>query len=244
MIAGYERHSPSKLNLFAECPSMWVVEYLIGERQPVGAPAHRGSAVEDGVSHGLSDLSAPLRDCIEVAERKYDSLMALSGDPRHEKYRETIGDMVTAALAELREYGKPDGMQGLVEWRPEGLKLPIVGYYDYQWTRHGIVADLKTTERMPSEIKLGHARQVSLYVGGGNMAGHLIYCTPRKLEAYKLENAQEHREQLRKIAVIVEELLSLSDDPRYYLKLFAPALDSFYFNTPEARAMAYRLWGI
>jgi len=131
-----------------------------------------------------------------------------------------------------------------VSWQPEDLKLPIVGYYDYQWTRHGIVADLKTTERMPSEIKLGHARQVSLYVGGGNMAGHLIYCTPRKLEAYKLENAQEHREQLRKIAVIVEELLSLSDNPRYYLKLFAPALDNFYFNTPEARAMAYRLWGI
>lgn len=223
---------------------MFVIEYLIGERQQVGAPAHRGSAVEDGVSHGLSDLTAPLRDCIEVAQIKYDSLMALSGDPRREKYRETVSDMVTSALKELREYGKPDGMQGLVEWKPEGLKLPIVGYYDYQWTRHGIVADLKTTERMPTEIKINHARQVSLYVGGSNMAGHLIYCTPKKLEAYRLENAQEHREQLRKIAVIVESLLTLSDDPRYYLKLFAPALDSFYFNTPEARATAYRLWGI
>lgn len=244
MIAAYERHSASKLNLFAACPSMFVVQYLIGEPQAVGAPAHRGSAVEDGVSYGLKNLDAPLRDCIEVAQIKYDSLSVLSGDPRHEKYRETLGDMVTAALKELREYGKPDGMQGLVEWQPEGLKLPIVGYYDYQWAKKGMLADLKTTERMPSEIKISHARQVALYAASDNLDARLIYVTPKKLEPYRLENALAHREALRKIAMIVENLLTLSDDPAYYLTLFAPDLESFYWNTPEARATAYRLWGI
>ena len=244
MIAGYERHSPSKLNLFAECPSMWVVEYLIGERQPVGAPAHRGSAVEDGVSHGLSDLSAPLRDCIEVAERKYDSLMALSGDPRHEKYRETIGDMVTAALAELREYGKPDGMQGLVEWQPEGLKLPIVGYYDYEWSHHGILGDLKTTEKMPSQIKVGHARQVSLYAESDNIDARLIYCTPTRLEVYGLENVRRHRDALHKIALSVEKFLALSDDPEFFVSITVPDLDSFYWANPPARQLAYEIWGV
>src|SRR4249920_3254757 len=170
MIPTYTRHSASKLNLYAECPSMFVAEYIIGEKQSVGSPAHRGVAVEDGVSHGLNDLDAPMKDCVEVAHQKYDTLSALSGDPRREKYRETIADMVKTALKELRGYGKPDGMQGLVEWKPEGLKLSIVGYYDYQWTRHHILADLKTSERMPSEIKTGHARQVSLYAAA-NGAG-------------------------------------------------------------------------
>jgi hypothetical protein len=244
MIPTYTRHSASKLNLYAECPSMFVAEYIIGEKQSVGSPAHRGVAVEDGVSHGLNDLDAPLKDCIEVAHMKYDTLSALSGDPRREKYRETIADMVRTALKELRGYGKPDSMQGLVEWEPDGLRLPIVGYYDYQWTQHRMLADLKTSERMPSEIKIGHARQVALYAASANVDAHLIYVTPRKLEAYKLENVLEHREALRKIAMKVENLLSLSDDPAYYLTLFAPALDAFYFNNPEARAMAYRLWSI
>ncbi|HXT26162.1 MAG TPA: PD-(D/E)XK nuclease family protein [Candidatus Eisenbacteria bacterium] len=244
MIPTYLRHSASKLNLYAECPSMFIAEYVIGEKQSVGSPAHRGVAVEDGVSHGLNDLDASLKDCVDVAHMKYDTLSALSGDPRREKYRETIADMVKTALKELRGYGKPDGMQGLVEWKPEGLKLPIVGYYDYQWSQHGMLADLKTTERMPSEIKIGHARQVALYAASDNLDARLIYVTPRKLETYRLENVLAHREALRKIAVNVENLLSLSDNPAYYLTLFAPALDSFYWGNPEARATAYKLWGI
>ena len=57
------------------------------------------------------------------------------------------------------------GVQGFVEWKPADLKYPIVGYYDFIWEDHGIIVDLKTTERMPSEIKIPHARQVSLYCG-------------------------------------------------------------------------------
>ena len=244
MIATYERHSASKLNLFSACPSMFVVEYLIGERQAVGAPAHRGSAVEDGVSYGLKNLDAPLHDCIEVAQIKYDSLSVLSGDPRHEKYRETLGGMVTAALKELREYGKPDGMQGLVEWKPEGLKLPIVGYYDYEWSHHGILGDLKTTEKMPSQIKVGHARQVSLYAESDNIDARLIYCTPTRLEVYGLENVRRHRDALHKIALSVENFLALSDDPEFFVNITVPDLDSFYWANPPARQLAYEIWGV
>lgn len=244
MIATYERHSASKLNLFSACPSMFVVEYLIGERQAVGAPAHRGSAVEDGVSYGLKNLDAPLHDCIEVAQIKYDSLSVLSGDPRHEKYRETLGGMVTAALKELREYGKPDGMQGLVEWKPEGLKLPIVGYYDYQWDEHGILADLKTTEKMPSSIKFSHARQVAHYAVSDNIDARLIYLTPKKLEVYRLENVRQHRESLAQIARAVENFLDISDDHDALKRWVLPNLDSFYWNTPQLRQRAYEIWNI
>jgi hypothetical protein len=39
----------------------------------------------------------------------------------------------------------------------------IVGYFDYEWQQHGIIVDLKTTEKLPSSIKIPHARQVALY---------------------------------------------------------------------------------
>jgi len=78
-----------------------------------------------------------------------------------------------------------------------------------------LLADMKTTERMPSEIKIGHARQVALYAASDNLDARLIYVTPRKLETYRLENVLAHREALRKIAMKVENLLSLSDESRH-----------------------------
>ena len=102
MIASYERHSPSKLNLFNADPAMFFLQYVLGEEQPVNALMARGSGVEDGVTHGLTDLAAPVKECAEVALTTYDGRMALSGDLRREKCRDTIPDMVATALTELR----------------------------------------------------------------------------------------------------------------------------------------------
>jgi len=88
----FERHSPSSLNLFCASPSMFVLERIIGRRQPVGSPAHRGTAVEDGVTAGLMDLQKPLEECCAVAFKTYDRITALSGDKRREEYRTTIPD--------------------------------------------------------------------------------------------------------------------------------------------------------
>ena len=242
MIPTYVRHSPSKLNLFCAQPSMFVLEYVLGVKQPVGVHAHRGVAVEDGVTYGLKYPSAHLDDCRHVAQVKYDTLTALSGDPRREKFRETVPDMVATAVKQLRLYGVPTGTQEAVEWRPPELKLPIFGYLDYRWDQHGIVADLKTTERMPSEIKIPHARQVALYTVSEATHAHLIYVTPKKLESYLLENIDAHRGALASVARRVENFLALSDDPEYFLSITAPDLESFYWGNPEARELAFRHW--
>ena len=238
-----ERHSPSSLNLFAASPAMFVLERVLGLKQPVGAPAHRGTAVEAGVAQGLLDPEATLEACVETATVKYDTLMALSPDQRKEKYRAGIPGMVSQALDELRPYGVPSGTQGFVTWHPEGLKHPIVGFYDFMWADSGLIIDLKTSEKMPSEIKIAHARQVSLYAMSDNMDARLTYATPKKITTFRLENVREHREALLRIARNVEEFLSLSEDPQYFLKITAPDLDSFYWDGP-ARQVAYEHWRI
>jgi hypothetical protein len=244
MIPLYVRHSPSSLNLFAAEPAMFVLERVIGIKQPVGAPAHRGTAVEAGVTIGLQEPGAALKDCVDLALARYDVLMAMSPDPRRDKYREPIPGMVETAIKALRKYGVPTGVQGFVEWKPSELQLPVVGYYDFEWAKDGIIADLKTTERMPSEIKTGHARQVALYAASDNTVAHLIYVTPKKLEPYKLENVFAHRNALLNIAKRVENFLSLSNDPKYFLTITVPDLDSFYWNDPLSRQLAFEYWGI
>lgn len=243
MISTYTRHSPSACNLFAASPAMFVLEKVLGQRQPVGAPAHRGTAVEHGVTIGLMDPAAAIETCTKEAQTKYDTVSALSGDPRRADYRETIPAMVEMALKELRPYGVPSGTQGFVEWKPEGLTLPIVGYYDFEWADHGVIVDLKTTERMPSSVKIGHARQVALYASD-NADARLSYITPKKATTYRLENKREHREALRQIAINIERFLSLSDDPQFFVGITAPDVESYFWASPAARQLAFEHWKI
>lgn len=237
-----ERHSPSSLNLFCASQSMWVLEKILGRRQPVGSPAHRGTAVEDGVTVGLLNPDATLESCVEVALKKYDTITALSGDRRREDYRATIPDMVKSALTELRPYGVPSHTQGFVEWRPDGLKYPIVGYFDYHWEHHNITVDLKTTEKLPSQIKIPHARQIALYVRSNNADARASYVTPKKRATYRVENIDAHRTALHQIALRVERFLSLSDDPEFFLSITAPDYESFYWSGP-ARQIGFEKWG-
>jgi hypothetical protein len=123
------------------------------------------------------------------------------------------------------------------------LRLPIVGYFDFEWEQHGIIVDLKTTGKMPS-IKIAHARQVALYASSDNMDARLTYCTPKKCATYRLENVREHRDALYQIARRVEQFLALSDDPEFFKSITVPDLDSFYWSGPAARQLAFEHWKI
>ena len=46
-------------------------------------------------------------------------------------------------------------------WMIDGLLVPIVGYSDAEFDRHGLIVDIKTSFALPSEIKTKHARQVA-----------------------------------------------------------------------------------
>jgi hypothetical protein len=240
----YLRHSPSALNLFAASPALFVLEKLLGHRQPGNAPMHRGTAVEDGVTFGLMNPEASYEDCTAVAFTKYDTISALSGDARREDYRKTIPDMVTMALKELRPYGIPSDYQKPVTWQPDGLKYPIFGYLDYHWADHNITVDLKTTEKMPSAVKVPHARQVSLYVTSNNAAARVSYITPKKHATYAIDNVDAHRKALHQMALRCEAFLALSEDPQFFINITVPDLESFYWTGPETRQLAFEHWGI
>jgi hypothetical protein len=235
-------YSPSSLNLFCASPSMFVLEKVIGRRQPVGVPAYRGTAVEAGVTAGLMEPEKPVDECIAVAHAKYDAITALSLDARRAQYRADVGPMVTAALEELRPYGVPSETQGKIEWQPEGLSVPILGYFDFHWADHNITIDLKTTEKMPSAVKIPHARQVALYVSSNNADARVSYVTPKKRITYRVDNIDDHRKALHQIALRCEQFLALSDDPEFFTRITAPDFESFYWGGP-ARQVGFEMWG-
>lgn len=250
MTSAYERHgmkhlSVAKLNRFQNEPGLTIIEDLLGKRLAVGCAAHRGNAVEAGIFMGLNNLDAPLEDCVEHALKEFDRLSALSGDPNREKERKAIPSMVQHGLVELRPYGKPSHYQQEVMWEHPDLPIPVKGFIDLRWEEHGILADLKTTGRIPSEITDAHARQVASYgfALSDNLDLRVTYVSDKRAITYKLENARQHLDGLIKIAQALEKFLSISDDPMELAKYVAPSFDSFYWKDPAARRVGFEVWG-
>lgn len=245
-IHGITHLSPSSCNTYAASPAAFVLDKLLKRKQEVGPAAHRGSATESGIALGLT-TDADEATCVKHADEEFWRLTAMSNDPRREKERAAVGEMVKVGLKELRSYGKPTSTQGKIEYRIDGLQVPLLGFYDFEWSNHKILVDLKTTHAMPSQIKIPHARQVALYVGSKGEPGwspRLFYVTPKKSAVYQLENVDEHLRALTNIAKAIQTFLSVSDDPMELASMVVPDLDSFYFNDPATRQAAFEIWKI
>ena len=246
----FERHgiqhlSPSTCSLFTGSPAMFVLEKLLKRRQPVGPAAHRGTATETGIVHGLTE-GATVGECVVKALAQFDQLTALLPGQKTEKERANIPGMISEGLKELLPYGKPTATQGKIEYKFDGLDVPFIGYSDLEWGQHGILTDIKTTNAMPSAIKVAHARQVALYAAaqGNNISPRVTYVTPKKSVTYLLENAEKHLDDLRLIGMTIQRFLAKSDDPLELASLLVPDVDSFYFSDPAVRREAFKVWGI
>jgi hypothetical protein len=247
-VNAFERHgiahlSPSSIATFAAQPALWIMEKLLKKRGPVGCAAHRGSAAEAGIAHGLINPDAPVEDCQAIALREYDRLTALSGDPRRAKERDAVPAIVAAGLPALRPYGVPDGVQVKVERRLEGVPVPVIGFIDFRWGQHGMLLDLKTQLRLSSEISETHARQVALYAHSTNDKAGICYATPQKVGIYALEDAAQHTAAMTNIAQRMERFLSVSADAQELAGIVVPDFGSFWWSDPHTRAMGKEIFG-
>jgi hypothetical protein len=248
-----EHLSASSLNLWAAQPALWVMERLIGRRAPPGITAARGRAVEHGVHLGLSNPRLLLDDCIEGAEREFIRQTALSSDPRREEERKKLSGWVRGALAELRQYGTPDGYQEKIEVRLDDIAIPLVGYIDWRFSDHGLIVDLKTTERFPSHIGDSHGRQGALYASAhGNFGMRFAYAKPapgktdpRQVTVYEMsgDDIRRHLSALRAIVLSLGRFLAVSTDARELAGLIVPDFDSFWWSEPSARAAGREVFG-
>ena len=236
--------SPSSCNRYAASPALFVMEKVLKRSSPVGVGAYRGTAAESGIAHGLQNPTASLQECVQIAVDQFRSLSALSTDPRLDREVDNLPGYVETGLAALKPYGAPTSLQGAVEYNVDGLSVPIIGYFDFEFAQSNLLIDLKTSGTLSSKISTSHARQVALYSTVRQVDARIAYVTPKKSAVYGLENVGEHMKALVNIAFAIQKFLSLSADPQELAALVVPDLDSFYFNDPLTRTAAYDIWGI
>jgi hypothetical protein len=239
---GIDHLSVSSINLFASAPGIWVMERLLGRAAPVGACAHRGTAVETGIVEVLNGAS--LTDGIHLAKARFSELTAFSTDPRKEKERAALADMVKQGVGLLAPWGKPDRIQCEKKWSIDGLAVPIIGYSDAEYDTHGLIVDIKTSFALPNQIRSTHARQVASYVGTANVAGAVAYVTHRKSALLHVEDVQGHIAALSRQALSLQRFISLSADPLELASMLSVDSDSFLLADPRARRAAWEVFGV
>jgi hypothetical protein len=250
---GIDHLSASSLNLWATEPAVWAMERLLGHRSPPSALMARGRAVEHGVHAGLLDPAQSIDACAAQAVKAFDRDMALVPDDRRDSEREAIPGYVACGLAELRQYGIPTAYQDRVELRLDDVPVPIIGFIDWRFDDHGLIVDLKTSERLPSAISLSHARQGAIYARAhGNYGMRFAYVKPaagkkdgRAVVVYELERIDIERQlvALRQIALRLGRFLALSSDPAELCGLIVPDYERFHWTNPITRARGAEIYG-
>lgn len=242
-LHGITHLSASSINAYATDLGLWCMERLMKMKTQVGCAAHRGTAIEAGVSAGLLDPSLPIEVAQAIAIQEYAKLTAFSSDPKREQEREAVEPSVAVAIDELRKYGIPDMVQYKIEKRLPDVSIPLIGYIDFGWSQHGIILDLKTALKLSSTIANGHARQVAGYIYETNFEGRVCYTTPKKLAVYQLTDAERRINEVVQIAHRMNKFLSLSSDAKELTSIIVPNYDHFFWNNSVTRENGRLLYG-
>lgn len=252
-LHGLRHHSASSLKAYAAQPALWVMERLLGHKSPKSALMVRGLATEEGAHFALTNPDADLDDALAVAWTRYDRDMAFSTDPRRDSERALVEGYLKHAVEALRPYGVPSSVQDRIEIRLEGVTLPLIGYTDFTFDQHGVVVDLKTTDKLPTSIKPSDALGQAAYQRAKpNYQMHVVYVRhkPTKtgdkaIAAYEMtpDEARYHLHALTEIAKRLERFLSLSDDPQELARLVVPDYGHFYWSNPQTREAGRAVFG-
>jgi hypothetical protein len=188
---GFEKHgidhlSASNINLWANAPDVWVMQYLYGKRTAMGPAPWRGICVEDAVVEIL--LGGKETEALDRAMEKFNSRFMIA-DEAIAREADRIAPMVQIAVAELQQYGKPEFPEDerqekiSITAKGDGWAIPVIGFLDLVYPDHGLVIDLKTTGRIPSAMSAEHQLQRAIYAkakGKGNMAVKFLYVSEKK----------------------------------------------------------------
>lgn len=222
---GFEQHglmhsSASQINQFAEAPHMWVAQYLFNKRTPFGAAAKAGVLAEEAIvnviAKGFTEEQA-----ITSAVNEYRKFTALRATDSEVKRGEALEGMIQQGVAELKQYGTPefDGVDNYGKLKQKkveifcngnGWRLPIIGFIDLYFPKHGKIIDLKTTMKMPSAMSDSHLRQACIYQTAkefSNQSVEFLYLTGKKAQTFPCPPTADTLANIKNILNRQEELL-------------------------------------
>lgn len=237
---GFEKHgikhlSPSSINLWTNAPDVWVAQYLFGKRGPMSAAAMRGICTEDAVVAVLQGKNAD--GALDQALEKFDQTFPI-GNEKTTKERAMIQPCMELAVQELEQYGEPEfpeeGQEKIsITAKTDDYEIPVIGYLDLVFPKHGVVIDLKTTGRCPSVMSAEHQLQRAIYQKAkGNQIVKFLYVTPKKTNLLEDGDPSEILRRT-KIQITRMERFLRSGNARDVASVIPVNPNTFYWNGAE-----------
>lgn len=237
---GFEKHgikhlSPSSINLWTNAPDVWVAQYLFGKRGPMSAAAMRGICTEDAVVAVLQGKNAD--GALDAALEKFDQTFPI-GDEKTTKERAMIQPCMELAVQELEHYGEPEfpeeGQEKIsITAKTDDYEIPVIGYLDLCFPKHGVVIDLKTTGRCPSVMSAEHQLQRAIYQKAkGNQIVKFLYVTPKKTNLLEDGDPSEILRRTKTQITRMERFLR-SGNARDVASVIPVNPNTFYWNGAE-----------
>jgi len=244
-IHGVNHLSPSSINEYINNPTHWILR-VSGFTENLGIPAFwRGTAVDNAIEKSLFDMRLSEKSIVEYAvdifdQHEYD---AMNGKLLYKKEkavneRKLLQQYIKIAVPFFRQLGKPIKSQGKIKLEFEEIPVPVIGYYDLYY--EGIVRDIKTTSRMPSNLPQSYSRQLSIYGTALDAVPLVDYVyatkTTQEVRTVPVDNVEEHMTVVRRACNSMMKLLSYSDDIKEVASLLVPDLDDWRWSNREKQA--------
>lgn len=248
---GMEHSSPSSINMFAAAPCAWLAKYLFGHKFKFSLAARAGVIAEDAVVNILAN-GWTQEKATEEALKAYHKACAFGASDADLKRGEAITGMIDNAISELKQYGQPEfteqligtGKQKKIELtcNGDGWKLPVIGFLDLDYPKHGLTIDLKTTMRLPSEMSDEHMRQGAIYKASkGNHAVRFLYVSGKSFKWHEIENHVPILGEVKTLLNRQERFLRLGD--RDLLQSIVPVNSGSYYWTGD-EDLRRKIYGI
>jgi len=244
--------SPSQL--LTSTPS-WIFKYLhLGKERRnivVGENAALGSAVHSAIQNVLCGI--PTYDAAREAQIEFDMHDANEDNAKRIKFRGIIPQMIQNGVDTLLENGFFAALpEEKITTRLDGINVDVIGYVDLVVPKT-IFCEMKT--KAPRKTKLlkdgsqgwskgtlpkvpdkNHIMQLAIYQKALKITPSICYIneaeavlfTPFNCEELKAENLAKCVEEMRQKALVRQNLLKLSDDPKVLASIVDPEWDHPY----------------
>lgn len=245
--------------MWANAPCAWIAKYLCGKKFKFSHAARAGVLAEDAVVAVLS-MGMSAEDAIKAAQKDYAKAIALGCSDADTKRGESIKGMIEMALAELAPYGEPEFNKEPIQiidnnlslekkqkkisinCKGDGWELPVIGYLDFHYPQHGLVVDLKTTMRLPSEMSDEHTRQGAIYKQAmGNHTTKFLYVSGKGCKWHEIGETLPVLQEIKSILNRQERFLRAG--PLEFLKSIVPVNASSYYWSDDSE-LRKELYGI
>ena len=246
--------SAFSINLFIQSPAMWYINYLKGIRGDTNAAMIRGQVTEEAGEEAIKN-NTPVYKSIETATKEYkDRIKTLkkekllnADEVKEKKELENLPQFVTHAVAHYNRLGKAE-YQEKIEYHPDWSPVPIIGYCDMVFHEEGIVRDLKTTAKKPSEITDSINRQLSIYStaldGYVPLVDYIVVNQSRQeVITMEVNDVDKWISQVKGAVLAIQSLLSLGDLNEIASVIY-PDLSLWIFNDEKQIAEAKKIWSI